>query len=299
MSTSLSPGARRMLRAIQQQLRQRQGRVSKPLKSPTLQEILNWCREQDIHEGQRRGSREFTFDLLLLGQIDKVLRQLGHQPLQPSETPVTREDQATLGLDEFKNQGERPREQRLLVNLPAPTGVLDAVCLNPQSRLFADLDWRDLDLTAFAQLLVVENLDSFYSLQQPDSCLPKLLDQALLVYRGDQQYASGLRQLKTCWRATGKACIYLGDFDAKGVNIAVNEGYSHLLLPPLAVVQQEAAALHQPEQQLRYQKSLREKLQRLGGQHPLAPYLKLLIQEQRGLRQQWFSAAELELLPLD
>ncbi|SFC03597.1 hypothetical protein SAMN05660443_1247 [Marinospirillum celere] len=295
---SLSPAARKQLLGIYQRLRKGEIQVKKKLGGPVIQEILDWCYEQEIHLGSRKGSKDFAFDALFLGQIEKALKELGQQPLQAGDPAQTREDQAQLGLDEFKGQGESPREQRLLVNLPNANGFLDQVCLEPSRRVYADLDWRDLNLTSFEQLLVVENLDSFYSLQQPGCLLPASLNSALIAYRGDQHYASGLKQLKSCWRDRRKASIYLGDFDAKGVNIAVNEGYTHLLLPPLAYVQEKAAALHQPEQQLRYQKSLREKLQALPARHPLVAYLQLLIREQRGLRQQWFRTSELQLLPL-
>lgn len=294
----LSSGARKMLRGIQQKLKT-QLQIDKPLSSPTLQEILAWCREYQLHEGGRCGSKHFTFDALFLKQIEKTLQQLGQQPLVSDSQLLTREDQAASGLDEYKQQGEKPREQRILVNLPSrdETSVTELLLQSP-ARLVLDLDWRQLDLTPFTQLLVIENLDSFYSYAEGGYGLPEQLGQALMVYRGDQLYAAGLKQLKNCWRDTGKPCIYLGDFDAKGVNIALNEGYSHLLLPPLAFLKNKAAALHQPEQQLLYQKSLRQKLQQLPTSHPLVAYLRLLVNEQRGLKQQWFRETCLELLKI-
>jgi|AntRauTorcE11897_2_1112592.scaffolds.fasta_scaffold09941_3 hypothetical protein len=294
----LSSAARKMLRGIQQKLKACP-QVDKPLSSPTLQEILAWCREFQLHEGSRCGSKYFTFDALFLKQIEKTLKQLGQHPLAQEYQNLNREDQAASGLDEYKQQGEKPREQRILVNQPAHSGDKTLVWIlhNPQ-RITLDLDWREVDLTRFGQLLVVENLDSFYSYAEGDYGLPEQLNQALVVYRGDQLYASGLKQLKNCWRATGKPCLYLGDFDAKGVNIALNEGYTHLLLPPLSFLKDKSAALHQPEQQLLYQKSLRQKLQQLPASHPLVNYLHLLVNEQRGLKQQWFRETRLELLKL-
>jgi len=297
MSQALSSGARKMLRGIQQKLKTRL-QVDKPLTSPVVQEILAWCREYQLHEGSRCGTKQFTFDALFLKQIEKTLAQLGQQPLDLETQPGNREEQAASGLDEYKQQGEKPREQRILVKLPTAGDAITEVLLEPPRRITLDLDWRQVDLTRFQQLLVVENLDSFYSYAEGEYGLPEQLNQALVVYRGDQLYASGLKQLKNCWRDTGKPCLYLGDFDAKGVNIALNEGYSHLLLPPLSFLKDKAAALHQPEQQLLYQKSLRQKLQQLSTKHPLTAYLRLLVNEQRGLKQQWFRETRLELLPL-
>lgn len=287
-SASLSPAARKLLRGVRQRLIQGELQVRKKTGGPVLEEILYWCDQQDIHLGSRLSHQDLSFDSLLLGQIEKTLKELGQQPLNSSLTSSSRQEQAQQGLDEFKNQGETPREQRLLLSLPAPVPGLDRLYLQPPKRVFIDLDWRDLDLTAFAQLVAVENLDAFYDLDLQAAQLPFQQAPALVVYRGDQQYRSGFEQLKTCWRATRKPCVYLGDLDAMGVNIALNGGYSHLLVPSLDYVQDQAAALHQPAQQLRYQKTLREKLQQLPASHPLAAYLQLIIKEQKGLKQQWF-----------
>lgn len=299
MSFTLSPRVRRSLKEIQQKLHPGQPQVRCSLKSATMQQFLRWCQEHEVHLGARQQQEELLVDKLLLVQVEKTLAELGQQPLNPSKTLVTREDQARVGIDEFKNQGETPREARLLVSLPPQFASLGAICLQAPPRVFIDLDWRDLDLNSFDLLLVVENLDSFYSLQDPEQLLALNLQRPLLVYRGDQVYAKAVKRLKSCCQDLGKPCVYLGDFDAKGVNIALNEGYSHLLLPPLSFLKQQAVTLHQPAEQLRYQKSLRAKLQALGQEHPLAGYLQLLINEQRGLKQQSFPKQDLQLWAWD
>ena len=298
-ASGLSQASRKLLNEVQEELKNRETRVSRPLTGEAMQQFLDWCQVHEIHLESRSASGLLVFDAFLLGRVKRMLAQLNQQPLSQGETREKQEEQAVAGGDEFSSQAESPREHRLLVSLPGSLARLEPVCLNREERLFADLDWRSLDLKAFEQLVVVEGLDSFYQLESPEQQLPASLHQALLVYQGDPLYTRAVEQLKACWRDAGKPRVYLGDFDARGLHLALAEGYSHLLLPSLEFLQQQALTLHQPEQQLRYQKSLRARLQALKKGHPLIPYLQLLINQQKSLKQRGFSQQGLQLVALN
>lgn len=153
-----------------------------------------------------------------------------------------------------------------------------------------------LVLDRFNGLLVVENLDSFYLLEQ--SVWPELQSaQTLVVYRGHGQEARGCKHLKQRWQGSGKPLVYYGDFDAKGMSIALHEGYNQLLLPSADFLLQQASDLHQPAAQLPYQQSLQQHRDQLPTNHPLQPLLEIQLQ-QKGLKQQWFGAQPLQLYPL-
>ena len=136
------------------------------------------------------------------------------------------------------------------------------------------------------QQLGVENLDSFYAFNPNISALSGYAN-PLIAYRGDRHYGGGFAHLAEVWRKTRRPHLYAGDFDAKGVTLALDSGATHLLLPDMAWLTQHATPLHQPAGQLPYQRRLRQLHVGLSPQHPLRPYLTLL-EKQRGLKQQWF-----------
>src|SRR5690606_38476150 len=131
----------------------------------------------------------------------------------------------------------------------------------------------------------VENLDCFYQLQAFTLQLP--YQQPLIIYRCDKLYSKGCKALKAAWLRQNKPAIYFGDFDTKGVSIALNEGYSAMLLPEFASLQQHASTAMLPDKQLGFIAGIKEK--------PVAsefqPYQQLLCQQLlcqqlKGLRQQ-------------
>jgi hypothetical protein len=61
-----------------------------------------------------------------------------------------------------------------------------------------------------------------------------------------------------------------------------------VLLPPLAWLAQRATADHLPAEQMKYQPALRRHYARLPSGHPFKDYLTIIVEQQRGLRQQWF-----------
>ncbi|MCE0733516.1 hypothetical protein LWH48_12080 [Halomonas sp. G15] len=281
----LSSRARNLLRDADQALR-RSARQERPRRQ-VVNEVVAWCQAHDIELGARLTHARLVLDRELLDRIDEALAALGEPVIAAGLSGLTTAEQAELGNREAKGVREKPRARRVLASLPAVSRP--GVACRAHDCL--DLDLRDLDLAAFDALVQVENLDSFYGL--PDT-LPALSSwpRPLVLYRGDSFYGGGFADLAADWAASGRPHLYLGDFDAKGVSIALERGASHQLLPPLELVAERANAQQLPPEQQRYQAALRQHAARLPEEHPLARYLAILLGEQRGLLQQWFGSAD-------
>ncbi|MBZ5487161.1 hypothetical protein HW452_06430 [Halomonas aquamarina] len=248
------PGrARAGLNEVQRLLRQ-QNRLERPRRQ-WVDDVIAWCHQHDIDLGPRLTSRALRFDAALLAEIDAVLESAHLAPLGRSISGLTSAPQPTPG-----------------------------VSFEPRS--IRDVDLRSLFLGTFGALVQVENLDSFYAFA-PNLAALKDFAQPLIAYRGDHHYGGGFAKLAEAWPKTRRPPLYLGDFDAKGVTLALDTGATHLLLPEIDWLTQHATALHQPAEQLEFQRRLRQLHVSLTPQHPLASYLALLEQN-RGLRQQWF-----------
>lgn len=287
----LSPRARRLLRDIDQRLR-RGPVVDKP-RGKIVDEVLAWLDERHIDPGPRLTHAWLRFDRALLAQIEDAMALNAEAPLSVVLSGMSSLEQACHGNAEEKGPREKPRAYRVLASLPAGAprpGIAQG------TREVLDLDRRRLDLDAFEVLVQVENLDCLYALPAE---LPALAAWArpLILYRGDSHYGGGFRPLVAAWSRSGKPHFYLGDFDARGVGIAMETGATHLLLPPLAGVAQRANAEHLPPEQQKYLPTLRQRSAKLPAGHALAGYLEILLFEQRGLRQQWFGS-ELVRVPL-
>lgn len=279
----LTTSARNLLRDAAERLRcepvveKRRGRA--------VDQIVAWCQAHDIELGARLTHARLVLDRELLDRIDEALAALGEPVIAAELSGLSTAEQAELGNREAKGVREKPRERRVLASLPAVSRP--GVACRAHDCL--DLDRRDLDLAAFDALVQVENLDSFYGL--PDT-LPALSSwpRPLVLYRGDSFYGGGFADLAADWAASGRPHLYLGDFDAKGVSIALERGASHQLLPPLELVAVRANAQQLPPEQQRYQAALRQHAARLPDEHPLVRYFAILLGEQRGLLQQWFGS---------
>ncbi|MCW4150029.1 hypothetical protein OM427_10895 [Halomonas sp. 18H] len=226
--------------------------------------------------------KTIRFDRALIKQVDEVLDSQRLAPVGRLLSGKSSAEQAKEGLDEDKGNRERPRAQRVLVNVPTGTPAW----LSDKPRSIHDIDWRDIHLDECDVLVQVENLDSFYEFS-PE--LPALSGYAnpLIVYRGDSHYGGGFALLAEAWRKTLRPHVYAGDFDVKGVSIALSSGASYLLLPPLTWLTEQATTLHDPAKQLEHRPRLQRHRDQLPAVHPLQPYLTLLLDQQRGLRQQW------------
>jgi hypothetical protein len=260
----------------------RQPAVEKPRRQ-WVDDVVAWCHQHDIDLATRINSKALRFDAVLLAQINDVLESARIAPLGRSLSGLTSSAQAKEGVDEDKASRESPRARRVLVSFPPQptTGLAN------EPRAIRDVDVMGLKLSAFSALIQVENLDSFYEFS-PE--LPALsgYTNPLVVYRGDSHYGGGFALLAEAWHKTRRTHIYAGDFDVKGVTLALDSNATHILLPTIEWLTQNATPLHVPAEQFPYQRRLRKQLAALPSAHPLRDYLALLLEKQRGLKQQWF-----------
>ncbi|MFY0990441.1 DUF7281 domain-containing protein [Halomonas sp. C05BenzN] len=285
----LSSRARNLLRDADQALRgasrmkKRRGKV--------VNEVVAWCQAHDIELGPRLSHARLQLDRDLLARVDETLFALGEPALAAELSGLTTAEQAHLGNREEKSVREKPRDRRVLASFPAAMERRPGLASRP--RDFLDLDWCELDLDAFDALIQVENLDSFYAfMPHAHWRLP------LVAYRGDRHYGGGFAALAEAWSARGKPHLYVGDFDAAGIGMAMASRATHLLLPPLAWLERHATADHLPATQSAVQARQREYRATLPDGHPLRDYLAIILDRQCGLRQQWFGDDWI-MVPLD
>lgn len=278
---NLTGRARNGLNGVARELL-RKPTVEKP-RGQWVNDVVAWCHQHDIDLATRINSKALRFDTALLAQIDDVLESARIAPLGRSLTGLTSTAQAKEGVEEDKASRESPRARRILVSFP-PQPITG---LASEPRAIRDVEVQGLKLSAFSALIQVENLDSFYEFL-PE--LPALSSYAnpLVVYRGDRHYGGGFALLAEAWHKTHRPHIYAGDFDVKGVTLALDSNATHLLLPTIEWLTQHATPLHVPAEQFPYQRRLRKYLAGLPSAHPLREYLTLLLEKQLGLKQQWF-----------
>jgi hypothetical protein len=282
----LSAQTLRYLQQLQQRLNASGSeRVKTSVKA--VQQVLAWCVEHELVPGNSLQLPHFSFNLALLNDIARVQRQLQQACYLDAPDQHSRLDNAARSQQELKNIGAKPRQQRVLLklNTPADCGLgMAAQCI--------DIDWQQLPLAQFDALLVVENLDCFYQLHA--FTLQLTYQQPLIIYRGDTLYSKGCKALKTAWLKQNKPAIYFGDFDAKGVSIALNEGYSAMLLPDFATLQQHASPAMLPDKQLSFIAAIKAKT--VAAE--FRPYQQLLCQQPKGLRQQNMQGMTLDMVNL-
>lgn len=289
---NLSSRARSLLRNADQAL-QSAPSVEKR-RSKVVSEVVIWCQEHDIELGPRLSHARLQLDRELLAWIDETLAALGEPAIAAELGGLTTAEQAQLGNREEKNVREKPRDRRVLASFPSAIEQRPGLACRP--RDFLDLDWCELDLDAFDVLVQIENLDGFYAFEPT---LPALANWScpLVVYRGDSHYGGAFAKVAEAWAGSARPHLYLGDFDAKGVSIALASRATHLLLPPIEDLAKRASAPHLPPEQQSYQPALREYAARLPVGHPLTDYFTILLRKQCGLRQQWF-IGPLQVVPI-
>lgn len=281
---NLSPSAYRLLNRIKEELR-RTPQIERKRSGKAIQEIEAWCGEYDIElAAYRLPNNALRFDPPLLHAMEAVLKSLGHPPLGAELGRQSTAAQARQGSLEAKSVRESPRAHRVLVSLPARPAP---EWLSAEPREVRDLDWRHIELGAFDALIQVENLDSFYDFT-PDAEALAPVNNPLVVYRGDAHYGGGFARLAGAWADRGVPHLYAGDFDAAGMAFALSSQATHVLLPPLAWLAQHATPDHLPAEQIKHQPALRRHRARLPDGHPFKDYLAIVLEQQRGLRQQWF-----------
>jgi hypothetical protein len=251
------------------------------------QQVLLWCIEHTLVPGNSLKLPYFTFSLALLNDIAFVQRNLQQACYQDDINLNSRLHNATTNQQELKSIGLQPRQNRVLLKLNKAVNTDLGIAAE-----FIDIDWPQLPLEQFDALLVVENLDCFYQLAAFTLALP--YQQPLIIYRGDTLYSKGCKALKAAWLKQHKPVLYFGDFDAKGVSIALNEDYIAMLLPEVAILQQHASPSMLPNEQLSF-------IAGIAGKTVVAefkPYLQILCKQLRGLRQQNMQGMVLASVPL-
>ena len=279
---NLTGRARNGLNGVARELL-RKPTVEKP-RGQWVNDVVAWCHQHDIDLATRINSKALRFDTALLAQIDDVLESARIAPLGRSLAGLTSTAQAKEGVEEDKASRESPRARRILVSFP-PQPITG---LASEPRAIRDVEVQGLKLSAFSALIQVENLDSFYEFL-PELPALSSYSNPLVVYRGDSHYGGGFALLAEAWHKTHRPHIYAGDFDVKGVTLALDSNATHLLLPTIEWLSQNATPLHVPAEQFPYQRRLRKYLAGLPSAHPLREYLTLLLEKQLGLRQQWFN----------
>lgn len=273
---------------------------SVPLKTQAMRELLGWCAEHEVPTHVWVTGRQAVFDQHVLDRINETLQQLGQPSIEQALSGLSRYEQGQFGNRENKNTS-RPKEGRVLVLQSHAAGMKLPVLQQPVPELVLDVAVEQLDLQQPASLLVVENLDMFYLClalhRSGDQVLPQLCADALVVYRGHQHDAAAVRTLVRYFAARQRPTCYLGDFDPAGLNIALDLGCEHTLLPGLALLQDRSyTERYNPEQQPDFERLL-QRSQHWPADLAVQDFLRILLQDQRSLRHQRYRGA-LECLPL-
>lgn len=255
--------------------------------SKVVIQVLRWCTALDLIPANSLLLPEFLFTVALLNKISDTQQRLKQANFRDDMSTKSRIESAQLSDQEIKTAGIRPQQHRVLLRLNQP--LVNALGMTVE---VVDTDWRNIALTQFDVLIVVENQDCFYHLalfdySQCDFHSP------LIIYRGDRTYSKGAVALKCFWLKTGKTAIYFGDFDPKGVSIAMNEGYHSMLLPsPVVVIKKSSSAMF-PDAQLKF---LPELLR--GEVHCHFRDYLLVLEKHQALRQQKMQGEILKMVML-
>lgn len=252
-----------------------------------VNQVLRWCTALDLIPDNSLLLPEFLFTAALLNKISDTQQCLKQANFRDDLSLKSRIESARLSDQEIKTAGVRPQQHRVLLHLNQPLVNELGMTID-----VVDTDWRNITLTQFDVLIVVENQDCFYHLalfdySQCDFRSP------LIIYRGDRAYSKGAVALKRCWLNKGKTAIYFGDFDPKGVSIATNEGYHFMLLPSPDVVIKKSSPMMFPDVQLKFL----PELLRCGIHSHFWNYL-LVLEKHQALRQQKMQGETLIMVKL-
>lgn len=265
--------------------------------SSWLKKTLAWTDENGIKLGRRAGGH-FYIELDGLTAIEKKLHQLGEGSLGEliEQLDGDRINASSVSSNE-KNAKALPMQHLVLsactdLSLRLAQQSLFNLADTPQ-QINLELDIRTLDLSWLDYLVVVENRDCFNEWHRYQ--IPSSLSRALVIYRGHEKHHSkACYALKSRWLSEkgDSGQIYFGDFDLDGLAIAIDSKilYQHLLLPQIVALTAQLEPLHYDENNAF---RLRELNQRCPPQWQ--SILALLLNERKGLRQQWMFESELVL----
>lgn len=204
-------------------------------------------------------------------------------------------------LQEDKSAGPAPMDSRVLMAQANCGSYFPEWVTESPSQWVMDIDWQTLQLSQYADVLMVENRDAFYqyfALHPQRYTLPESALNALVIYRGDKHEAKGCKGLREACLAQSKRLIYFGDYDNAGLNFAVNGGYSHIMLPQDQYLFEHANDIAQDARQINLATSVKTFALDLAAEDPLKALLLHNIEKQKGLRQQAFKGP-LQILPIN
>ncbi|MFL7841310.1 hypothetical protein AAD048_03675 [Raoultella ornithinolytica] len=143
---------------------------------------------------------DFIFTMALLNKISDTQQRLKQAKFRDDISEQNRIESAQLSDQEIKTAGIRPQQHRVLLRLNQL--LVNALGMAVE---VVDTDWRNIALTQFDVLIVVENQDCFYHLALFDYSKCNF-HSPLIIYRGDRAYSKGAVALKRCWLKKRENC---------------------------------------------------------------------------------------------
>ena len=221
--------------------------------SHTLKEIVIWCENLEFTPGKWiKPKKIYRFERAQIEKIEHILVEQGYASIFDNFSQDTHQSASHRNPNE-KQAKFKPTHHLVLAAVTAGE-TLNAINQNfyPSQQSNIELDVRQLQLTAFESLLIVENRDSFndwFAFKHYAS-----LPNPLVIYRGDKHHSTACKTLLRSWLNTQghKPAIYFGDCDLAGLRIATSAGYSHLLLPEYSWLTQHVIKQHYPDIQQKY-----------------------------------------------
>ena len=283
---SLSYNALIWLKKLDHRLKAKKCEKKKTVGKIVIQ-VLRWCTAQDLIPANCLLLPDFIFTMPLLNKISEAQQRLKQANFRDDISNKNRIESAQLSDQEIKTAGIRPQQHRVLLRLNQPSTDTLGISIE-----VIDTDWRNIPLTQFDVLIVVENQDCFYHLalfyySQCNFHLP------LIIYRGDRAYSKGAVALKRHWLKIGKSAIYFGDFDPKGVSIAMKEGYRFMLLPSQDMAIKKSSSAMFPDIQLKFLPELLK-----NKVHSDFHRYLMILERHNELRQQKMQGDRLHAIPL-
>lgn len=297
MSVDLAPSVRKVLQRVKAQL-QKDQRVEREAKLVGMQQLQAWCDQHDLATATWFTAKTVSFDTKVMQTIEQTLHELGLVGLAVDISQQDRFAQSDSGAGEYKTIGLAPTEKRVLMAQANCGAYFPEWVTEAPSQWVMDVDWQTLQLKQFSDVLIVENRDAFYAyfaLHPQRYILPEQGLNALVIYRGDGDESKGCKALREACVLAGKNLIYFGDYDSAGLNIALNGGYSHIMLPLDAYVFEQANDIAQDAKQIHLAQSVDAFARQLSAEDPLKKLLEHNTKNQKGLRQQAFKG-QLQIL---
>lgn len=263
-----------------------------------LKNALFWCEEHAIRLGRSGGTKHFYIERGGIDKVDSKLRSMGYSPLSqlieglkgdrihsarysPNEKDANTSPMEYLVLSACTELSMRLSYQSLLQldDLPA--------------QIQLELDIRELDLSQFDYLVVIENRDCFSAWHQ--YLLPEELTRLLVIYRGhEKEHSKACQWLKARWNKEKgpNNQIFFGDFDPHGLAIAIDSStpYQYLLLPSVDWLQANYVTAH-------FDDNNAYLTRHLLGRCPerWQSLITMMYDKQIAVRQQWMFGMPLQL----